>query len=356
VRLLITLLTAWIWVAHAAAQTIVIEPLPSLLQPASNNAVTAVSTEAGTYLYSFLGLGSGKTWLDISADAFVLAPGASAWRKLSPLAGQQGRLAASAVVVGKAAWLFGGYTVDKDGGEISTPGVFRIRPGESNLTRMTDMPVPVEDSVVLVYQDRYVYLVSGWHDLGNVNLVQVLDTETLQWKQATPWPGTPVFGHAGGISGSRILICDGVRIHHPPNADKREFLSSDQCWSGLVDVENYRRIHWQPVQAHPGMSRYRMAATGDPSGRVVFAGGSVNPYNFDGVGYDGVPAVPEASIFSYNLLTGEWQVHGKLPQGSMDHRGLPFADGWYYLIGGMRDQQQVNSDVYRFRLDMPSQQ
>ncbi len=98
------------------------------------------------------------------------------------------------------AWLFGGYTVAVDGSEKSIPGVYRIRPGESQLQWLTDMPVPVEDSVMLVYQDRYIYLVSGWHDLGNVNLVQVLDTKTLQWAQATPWPGAPVFGHSGGIS------------------------------------------------------------------------------------------------------------------------------------------------------------
>ena len=79
------------------------------------------------------------------------------------------------------AWLFGGYTVAADGSEESMAGVYRIRPGEPELQWVTNMPVPVEDSVLLVYQDRYIYLVSGWHDLGNVNLVQVLDTQTLTW-------------------------------------------------------------------------------------------------------------------------------------------------------------------------------
>ena len=51
--------------------------------------------------------------------------------------------------------------------------------------------MPVEDAVLLVYLDRYIYLVSGWHDLGNVNLVQVLDTANGTWQQATPWPGAP---------------------------------------------------------------------------------------------------------------------------------------------------------------------
>ena len=96
-----------------------------------------------------------------------------------------------------------------------------------------------------------------------------------------------------------------------------------------------------------------MAATGDANKRVVFAGGSVNPYNFNGVGYNGVPAETERSVFSYSFTSGEWQQHGDLPQGTMDHRGLLYSDGWYYLVGGMQEKQTVVPDVYRFRVDIP---
>lgn len=338
---------------NVAAEPVKIEPLPALPQPVTNNAVTVVSTAQGDYLYSFLGLGSGKTWQDISSGAAVLNPGSDTWTELEPVPGSAGRLAASAVSAAGAAWLFGGYTVAADGNEKSIPGVYRIRPGESQLQWLTDMPVPVEDSVMLVYQDRYIYLVSGWHDLGNVNLVQVLDTKTLQWAQATPWPSAPVFGHSGGISAGQMLICDGVRIQYPADESPREFLPSNECWSGRIDTENHRRIHWRSVLAHPGAARYRMAANGDGNKRVVFAGGSTNPYNFNGIGYNGVPAEAEKSVFSYSFAKGEWQQHGDLPKGTMDHRGLPYANGWYYLIGGMHDKQTVVPDVYRFRIDIP---
>jgi len=333
------------------AEPISTESLPALSQPVSNNAVTLVSNEDGVYLYSFLGLGSGKTWQDISSGAAVLNPGAKSWIELEPVPGSAGRLAASAVSAGGAAWLFGGYTVAADGSEESIAGVYRIRPGESQLQWISDMQVPVEDSVILVYQDRYIYLVSGWHDLGNVNLVQVLDTKSMQWAQATPWPGAPVFGHSGGISGAQMLLCDGVKIQYPADDSPREFLPSNQCWSGRVDAENHRRIHWRSVTAHPGKARYRMAATGDENQRVVFAGGSDNPYNFNGTGYNGVPAESEKSVFSYSFKTGKWQQYGNLPQGTMDHRGLPYSNGWYYLVGGMQDRQAVVADVYRFRID-----
>ena len=352
-RLVIIGLALLLAAIDVVAEPVKIEPLPALPQPVTNNAVTVVSTAQGDYLYSFLGLGGGKTWQDISSGAAVLNPGSDTWTELEPVPGTAGRLAASAVSAAGAAWLFGGYTVAADGSEKSIPGVYRIRPGESQLQLITDMPVPVEDSVMLVYQDRYIYLVSGWHDLGNVNLVQVLDTKTLQWAQATPWPGAPVFGHSGGISEGQMLICDGVRIQYPADESPREFLPSNECWSGRIDIENHRRIHWHWVSAHPGAGRYRMAATGDGNKRIVFAGGSTNPYNFNGIGYNGVTAEAERSVFSYSFAKSEWQQHGDLPEGTMDHRGLPYASGWYYLIGGMQDKQTVVPDVYRFRIDIP---
>ena len=344
---------------QAIAQLIETEALPELNQEVSNNAVTLVETKDGPYLYSFLGLGSGKTWKDISNRAVVLRPGtegwpgAKSWTELEPVPGNAGRLAASAISAGGAAWLFGGYTVAEDGSENSIAGVYRIRPGEKQLQWVTDMPVPVEDAVLLAYQDRYIYLVSGWHDLGNVNLVQVLDTHNMQWAQATPWPGAPVFGHSGGISDGQVLVCDGVRIQYPADVSPRQFLSSNECWLGKIDTKNHRRIHWRSVAAHPGVARYRMAATGDSDNRVVFAGGSANPYNFNGMGYNGVPSDAESSVFSYSFKTGKWHEHGQLPDGTMDHRGLPYSNGWYYLIGGMQQKQTVVPKVYRFSLKMP---
>jgi N-acetylneuraminic acid mutarotase len=333
------------------------EALPALPEAVSNNAVALLAGDDGIHLYSMLGLKSGKIWQDISSGAmhyFSAKGGADGtWQNIESVPGGKGRLAASAVAARGEVYVFGGYTVAQDGSEQSIPAVYRLQRESGQWQHFSDMPVPVEDSTLLVYQDRYIYLVSGWHDLGNVNLVQVLDTKTMQWEQATPWPGAPVFGHSGGISEGQMLICDGVKIQYQADDRPREFLPSRQCWSGRIDAENYRRINWRPVQAHPGAARYRMAATGDANKRVVFAGGSANPYNFNGIGYNGVPAETERSVFSYSFTSGEWQQHGDLPQGTMDHRGLLYSDGWYYLVGGMQEKQTVVPDVYRFRVDIP---
>jgi N-acetylneuraminic acid mutarotase len=336
------------WTAHS--RIVETEALPELPVPLSNNAVALVATDRGFGLYSFFGLESGTSWRHLSRRGWVLLRDTGTWRETAPLPGATGRLAAVAVTVGEAVWVFGGYTVAEDGAEVSTPQVYRLDTGSGLGAQVTDMPVPVDDTVATVYRDRYVYLVSGWHDVGNVNLVQVLDTATLEWSQATPYPGQPVFGHAGGMAGNRMLVCDGVRIEYPADGSQRRFLPASECWLGEVDSEDFRRIGWRPVPAHPGAPRYRMAAAADDHGRVVFAGGSANPYNYDGVGYNGQPSEPESTVFSFDLEAATWAPVWEWPDASMDHRGMSYHQGWYYVIGGMANDRQPSRRVLRFRL------
>lgn len=337
--------------AFGAPDRVLEETLPDLPEPVSNNAVALIADEDGYHLYSMLGVKSGKSWRDASSDAMHFSSATGNWQHLEPVPGVQGRLAASAIVVGNELYIFGGYTVDEDGSEQSTRAVHRLHRESGQWQRLSDMPVAVEDSVLLAYQDRYIYLLSGWHDLGNVNLVQVLDTKTGNWLQATPYPGKPVFGHAGGISGNRFLICDGVRIEYAADPSPRKFLPADDCWLGEISPNDYRSIAWRSIGPHPGLSRYRMAAGDDGQGRIFFAGGSVNPYNFNGIGYDGVASQPESGLFSYIIDESRWECHGNLSVATMDHRGLPRQADWFYIIGGMRDGQEISAGVLRFRPD-----
>ena len=344
----LALLSAEFSAARPPGATIEVERLAELPQAVSNNAVAAWPVDGELRLVSLLGLGPGKTWRDITSAAHAWsAPGG--WTPLPPLDIRDGRLAASAAVAGGALYLFGGYTVAEDGHEVSTPEVFRMTRPEDGWGRVADMPVPVDDAVLGVYRDRWIYVVSGWHDIGNVNLVQVLDTRDGTWTQATPYPGEPVFGHAGALSDDTLVICDGVRIEYPVEGS-RQFLPVDECWAGTIDPEAVRRIAWRPLPPHPGAARYRMASGVAGDGRVVFAGGSTNPYNYDGIGYDGRPSEPEDLVFSLDPATGEWACHGRLAVATMDHRGLPEHDGWLHVIGGMRAGQQVSGEVLRFRL------
>jgi N-acetylneuraminic acid mutarotase len=332
-----------------AAGPIQVESIASLPMAITNNAVALIDKEDGYRLVTALGLNEGKQWNNTESRAMAFDYDSNRWTELSAVPGEQGRLAASAVTVAGKVYLFGGYTVSEGGEEKSLPEVWLLDEATGNWSEYSRMPVPVDDSVVLVYQDRYIYLISGWHDVGNVNLVQVLDTRTAAWQQATPYPGIAVFGHSGGISKDQIVVCDGVGINYPTDGSSRQFLASSECWLGRIDQDNFRRINWQPLPAHPGVSRYRMASGADKDQRIWFAGGSDNPYNYDGMGYNGIASEPESQMFSYDLRKKQWTCHGHLASGTMDHRGMPWHDGWFYIIGGMRAGQQVSHSVIRFR-------
>jgi hypothetical protein len=154
------------------------------------------------------------------------------------------------------------------------------------------MPVPVDDAIAVVYQEQFIYLISGWHDFGNVNLVQQYDVIADTWSQATPTPGRAVFGHAGGIVGDTIVYCDGVAIE-PHENRRRDFVASPECFLGIIDTEESRRIDWREIEPHPGKPRYRMAAAGSTEDAgVIFIGGSENPYNYGVVTRGGCIAVP----------------------------------------------------------------
>ena len=323
----------------------------ALPMPVSNNAVATVTKQDRQYVVSFAGLGAGRGADDTLAATLVLDSVTGQWRESAPVPGGQGRLAATAASAGGMAFVFGGYTVAEDGSEVSTPWVHAFDPETEKFSSRTVMPVPVDDAVSVTYRDRYIFLISGWHDLGNVNLTQRYDTQTDTWVQATPIPGLALFGHAGGIVGNKIVYCDGVAVR-PATDQRREFVASDECFLGSIDENDSRKIDWRRLNPHPGLPRYRMASAGIASlNAVLFIGGSENPYNYNGIGYNAEPSEPASNALLFDLETLTWQVL-PLSQGStMDHRGLvPFGDHWL-TVGGMLANQKVTDQVVAYKVE-----
>ncbi|MEL7538894.1 MAG: galactose oxidase [Pseudomonadota bacterium] len=310
------------------------DPLPDLPVAVSNNAMAVASVDGAPVAYSFAGIGGDLEHGDIHAQVYRYQDGERAWQRVADVPGGVGRLAASAVTVGNDIYFFGGYQVFDDGSEVSLPDVYRVDPATGRFERRADMPVPVDDAVALVHEDRYIYLVSGWHDLGNVNLVQRYDTSADTWTQATPWPGPPVFGHVGAISAGTLVVCDGVRIDNA--TQPRRFVMSDVCYLGEIDTDDARRIHWREIPPHPGAACYRATAVADSNGgRLLFAGGGDNPYNYNGVGYNGIPAKPCRHRYSFLLNERRWLRERDDERATMDHRALLRWNDVLWLVGGL---------------------
>jgi len=325
----------------------VMQPLP---RPLTNNALASVTAADRRFIVSFNGLGEGRTRRDTSSGTVVFDDDTDQWSKAVPVPGGVGRLAATAAAVGGLAYVFGGYSVAEDGAEESTPWVYSFDPVKGEYTELSPMPVLVDDTVSVVYDNRFIYLISGWHDLGNVNLVQRYDTVADEWVQATPIPGQAVFGHAGGIVGNRLVYCDGVAVRS--FADRsRDFVMSDKCFLGIIDLDDGRRIDWRHLPPHPGLPRYRMAAAGIAEhNAVLFIGGSENPYNYDGTGYNGEPSEPAAGALLYDFNSFGWRHLDYAGRASMDHRALVRWQDRWVTVGGMLGGQQVTDRVAAYLL------
>jgi N-acetylneuraminic acid mutarotase len=318
----------------------------------SNNAVASAMVDGDPFLYTFLGLKKGKTYQDESDFAARYNVKTGVWEEIPGVPDGIGRLASTAENANGHIYIFGGYTVAKDGTEVSTKQVFKYNPTANSYEEVANMLLPVEDAVSLVYQDRYIYIVSGWNTTNNVSNVQVYDTQTNSWKHATPYPGPPVFGHSGGIVGNTMILSDGVQAII--DEGEQIFMMSPGSIKGEIDPQDPTVIHWTRLKQHPGKARYRMGAIGvsSPVEMVVFVGGSTNPYNFNGIGYNMRPSFAESGAFAYRLDTNEWVELGDMPTPTMDHRGIAKAGKEYYLIGGMEDDQQVTDKVQKFSVQL----
>lgn len=329
--------------------------LPSLPEPVTNNAVAQITLNGDDYLLSFMGLAEGKTYKDVHNKAWVLKLGNQEWQRLPDVPSSlplKGRLASIAVGVAEKAYLFGGYTVAQDHTEISSPDNFVFDLKSKSYSAIATTPVPTDDAIALVYQNRFIYLISGWHNDGNVNLVQIYDIQTNTWQQASPFLGAPVFGHAGGIVDNKMLVCDGVKV--VPLADRRRtFAAETACYLGAIAADNPTKIDWRIVSHPTGKARYRMAATGvtSPQKAIVFAGGSINPYNYNGIGYNRIPSEPTSEIWIYDISSDSWNAK-KNRKATMDHRGLLLSSGGKsgFIVGGMVEKQHVTSEVFEISI------
>ena len=244
-------------------------------------------------------------------------------------------------------YVIGGYTVAEDGTEVSVPDVNIFDPETDTWSRGANIPLPTDDAVSGVWRESLIVLVSGWHDSDNVAAVQIYDPALDQWTDATPISGVPVFGHTGTVVGDVIAYVDGVRTD---GGDPR-FVMDEASWHGDISPDAPASIDWRSIPQHPGVPLYR-AAGGAVGGVAVFVGGTSNPYNYDGIGYDGEPSQPIRQVLAYVESSHDWLRLAAPPLATMDHRTLGVAGGQVFLVGGMEQDQVVSDGVWYAEVDV----
>ena len=316
-----------------------VPPMPGAV---ASNAVASLKN--GIEIYSVMGVGPRKTWDDITNKMYILRLSSKKWIEGRAVPGVAGRLGASALGVRGQVFVFGGYVVDGQGNEITVGDVNSYAADAHRWYRGADLPVPVDSAVIGVNHDRYIYLVGGRSKNGPVNNVQVYDAEKNTWSQATPFPGTPVFGHAGGLADDVIVSVDGARKN---TAAGIPYVASDECWMGKIDRKDPNKIEWSKLPPHPGPARFGIVAGGgEKDHRIIFSGGTTNPHNFKGLDYDGKPAEISPVTFSFELHGNRWDtITRDTFDVRTDGRGIVFTPIGPLILGGMLKNQAISARV-----------
>lgn len=340
-------LSAFVLLLFSAAALLSVDDkpqFPSMPAAVSGNAVARL--KGGFLLFSLMGIGPRKTWDDVTSQVYVMTLAHyGKWVKGRDVPGVAGRLNAAAAGAKGLIVLMGGYVLDSQGGEITVPDVNVYEPGNRRWSRGKDIPVPVDSAVAGVTHDRFIYLIGGRSPSGPVNNVQVYDIEKDTWTQATPFPGTPVFGLAGGVADEEIVIVDGAK---PGPAGGPRYVASDECWLGKIDKKDPIKIEWSKLPPHPGTARFGIAAGGaDRDHKIYFSGGTATPHDFKGNSYDGdgKPAEPSAVTFAYELHHSRWDtITASTAEPRVDGRLLETPLG-PVILGGLAKNMAATAGV-----------
>ena len=320
--------------------------LPPMPEAISNNAVAVAINGKQRHLCSFFGLMGNKKYDGVTNRAWCVDIDADDdWQEVSPVPVKSGRLASTAVSIAGKIYVFGGYTVAADGHEVSTPEVVQYNPITNQYKRRADMPVPVDDSVAVTWHNRYIIFISGWHQKDNVQKVQVYDALENRWHVNSDYPGVAVFGHFASVSENHILVCDGVKVVvDKKDAKKRSFVASDECWRGNITDAKAQNIKWSKITHHNRPSRYR-AASHVLGSKALVIGGSENPYNYNGIGYDGIPSQPVSDVIAYDFVNNTWSSYDSGTTAGMDYRGAFQLGSEVCTVGGMLANQKLTAEV-----------
>lgn len=341
---------------HTTTASADISP-PALPEAVSNQLVLQSTVRGKWFLASFAGQ-SGQTGGDHN-KVWQLTEGSPIWQAVPALpnqARQSGRLAASGVAMSNHLFIFAGADRTADGSDKILTDSYRFSPLTQTYTKLPDMPVAVADSLALPYQERYIYLVSGRQQYGQVNLVQLFDNFSQKWSQATPYPGMAVAGHAGALVGHQLLICDGISQDYQQQATG-QLRTTPGCYLGDINSKNASQIRWQKIPHHGGPARYRQAAiavTVNGENMIAFVGGSApgtSPTANSAALTTAFNGKASDQVYLYALQQQRW-LKASSSVAVTDLRSLVSINGEIFSVGGMDGSNNVSSALIKHQIKL----
>lgn len=306
--------------------------LPSALPPLPDPLAGAaqIGTPEGHYVFYGLAPEAARP----GRTAFVYRTRLGLWRSLPAVPVDAGRTGAAAAALSDRLYLFGGRSTARDGTPRLHKDLLVFDPATGDYARRADAPLAVADPLLLAYGERYLYAIGGEHSSGPVRTVQVYDALLDSWFAAEDFPGSPVYGAAGGLIGDRILLADGA-ARLPASGGGSRIAVVPQLWLAEINPDDPSILRWQKLPDHPGQPVFRAAAGALPGlDWVVLAGGSAVAHDPGGRALDRRKAQPLDQTVIVDLTARQARLGPLRPYASYDHGPMMLDRGRLYSVGG----------------------
>ena len=327
--------------------------LPNMPFKTSNNATASAKINDTTFIFSFLGIDTTKTYSGIHLKSARYNTITSVWDTIPNVPDSLGGLiAAGATTIKNKIVIIGGYHVYPNSTEISTKHIYIYDPQTNQYTRGKDIPVEIDDHVQIPYKDSLIYVITGWtSSIGggnNTNAVQVYDAVNDEWYAATATPNSntfKVFGASGTIVNDTIFYAGGARV-------SSNFSLVQALRKGIIDANDPLSITWSFDTVFNNFKPYRASCL-SINKKVFWIGGSSVSYNYDGLAYsNGAGVSPNNFITEYNSRTNQWEQYSPTDFNIMDLRGIAkISKNTYVICGGMKDGQEVTNNTFQLTYD-----
>lgn len=318
-------------------------PMPMAV---TNHAIAAVEVAGKDYVYTFGGLGAGKTHDDITLRSFKYDVADKIWSEIDALPDTMGKIAAAASTINGIIYIIGGYHVFPDGHEKSSAKVHVYDPTvDQFLPDASDLPIPIDDQVQVVWRDSLIYVISGWSDSLNINKVQVFDPAMNQWQMANDLPLTSefsVFGSTGVCIGDQIYFAGGAGNRQDGNFPLQPYIRI-----GNINADRPSQVKWSSSE-NENTILYR-PGVGTIDGDPIWIGGAAQSYNYNGIAYVGNPVDPIREINIFEHSSSSWSSQ-KIDYSIMDLRGSAQVGAREIIIaGGIGPSQMVSNKTVRLK-------
>ncbi|MEM8894623.1 MAG: hypothetical protein AAGC88_08605 [Bacteroidota bacterium] len=330
----------------SCSSQIEITELAEMPMAITNHAIASVKVDGKDFVYTFGGLGPGKTHEDITLSSFKYDVADNVWSEIQALPDTMGKVASAASTVDGKIYIVGGYYVFPDGHEKSSAKVHVYDPkSDQYLDDAADIPIPIDDQVQVVWQDSLIYVISGWSDSLNINKVLVFDPASNLWQIANDLPNTAefsIFGSTGVCIDNQIYFAGGAGNRQDGNFPLQPFIRI-----GQIDPSNPNNVSWSSTTSE--VARLYRPGVGVIDGLPIWIGGARQSYNYNGIAYVGNPVEPISELRFFDMQNENWKKQ-EIELSIMDLRGTAQIDDSSLIIaGGIGSGQVVSNKSYLLR-------